>query len=280
MTHTFRIVTRTDASDPASGIHEFTSDSAEFIVEIDGHPIVGLQNIEDGGGCLGIYPDGEHFKLLEVVTVDNSNQTMVTKSGRVLTDADVERFAAEDEDLKADLDSMKVWSPWTSAQAFQLNVFQARGNFHPFTCPNHETLGEVQLVATLDGWVCSKAPECTYTQDWAWEAMFDARNWRTTAEMGKPPEGCLCMATQWAGGWKIVAWNKRCEVHPQLKGTVLDPEVSGKQVVEASRPLHMGGGSVLREVGVPADDRMRAPHSDAVAEEEGVRRSHRGGEGE
>lgn len=189
------------------------------------------------------------------------------------------------DDLKTDLDSMKIWSPWSSGQTFQLNVFQARGNFHAFTCPNHMGFGVVKLVATMDGWVCSQHPECSYTQDWAWLSMLDPLNWKTTAEMASwpPDDGCVCRIEGVRGNWRLVQWSPLCTLHPQLKGTVLDPEVTndyqravasndcgcewesvevgarmvkrdpnckihkylGTQQVLASRPLHMAKGTDL-----------------------------------
>jgi hypothetical protein len=52
-------------------------------------------------------------------------------------------------------------APWTDDEIKNLNVWQAKGFFHPFTCPNDS---DQILVATKDGWVCEK---CNYTQDWA-----------------------------------------------------------------------------------------------------------------
>lgn len=64
--------------------------------------------------------------------------------------------------------------PFTLDQAASLNAYQASGSFHPFTCGNDlcpGTGGEhAVLVAGEDGWHC---PACTYTQDWAHEAMAD-----------------------------------------------------------------------------------------------------------
>jgi hypothetical protein len=84
--------------------------------------------------------------------------------------------------------------------------------------------------------------------------MTDPQNWLTAHEMGSLPEGCMCTVLGDDHGWRILQWNERCEVHPQLKGSHLDPAKNGTQMALASRPLHMGGGEVMREVGVPNDE--------------------------
>jgi hypothetical protein len=237
MSYVFRLTTRSGET------VRLVSETKDFIIEIDGQPVVGLQNAGDEAGDLGTYPDGEHFSTISVVSFQ----------GPVVGDAvdRVDTNPLDDEDLQTDLDSMKSWAPWTSAESFALNVFQKRGNFHPFTCPKHEGEGEVLLIATMDGWVCSKVPTCEYTQDWAWTAMFDAKNWLTTTEIKNRPwlKGCVCTIRGVDGSWRITGWNKLCTKHPQLKDTHLDPET---QMVLASRPMHVSGPlEVLREVGVP-----------------------------
>src|SRR5690349_25116469 len=121
------------------------------------------------------------------------------------------RFGEQDPDLQADLESMKTWSPWGEEEVFHLNIFQKRGTFHPFTCPNHDREGALPLVATTDGWICPAAG-CDYTQDWAWLAMLDSKNWTITDEKYSfPPDfGCLCEVQGSAGNWHIVVWNKDC----------------------------------------------------------------------
>ncbi len=63
-----------------------------------------------------------------------------------------------------------VQAPFTPEQVAAMNAFQARGDFHPFTCGSGNRGdaahldGEGRLVATADGWVC---PYCDYRQDWA-----------------------------------------------------------------------------------------------------------------
>lgn len=58
-----------------------------------------------------------------------------------------------------------ITSPWTTEEARLLNVWQAAGHVHPFTCPNDGAT----LTATPDGWTC---PECKYTQTWAHRHML------------------------------------------------------------------------------------------------------------
>ena len=61
-----------------------------------------------------------------------------------------------------------IESPWTQQQVERANAWQAAANFHPYTCgqrserPPH--VGESELVATPDGWVCRF---CDYKQGWA-----------------------------------------------------------------------------------------------------------------
>lgn len=65
-------------------------------------------------------------------------------------------------------DHDRIFAPWTEKQVDALNVFQAAGVFHPFTCPR--TPYGVVLFATQDGWHC---PSCDYTQNWAHAYMAD-----------------------------------------------------------------------------------------------------------
>ena len=67
-----------------------------------------------------------------------------------------------------------IRAPWTQEQVDRLNEYQRAGAFHPFTCPREHSCSErlygaVELVATVDGWVCPK--DCDYTQDWAHAMM-------------------------------------------------------------------------------------------------------------
>jgi hypothetical protein len=61
-----------------------------------------------------------------------------------------------------------VRPPWSGEQVANLNAFQARGEFHPFTCGNEACPGvngmHASLIALRDGWHC---PACDYAQDWA-----------------------------------------------------------------------------------------------------------------
>lgn len=59
----------------------------------------------------------------------------------------------------------RIRPPWDQATVDGLNRWQARRDFHPFTCGNGDG-GE--LVAQADGWHC---PLCDYRQDWAWGFM-------------------------------------------------------------------------------------------------------------
>lgn len=155
-------------------------------------------------------------------------------------DSKIEEVLAEghDPDLQNDLDSMKIWAPWTDEVVSQLNLFQERGNFHPFTCPNeHET--KMKLVAICDGWVCP-VNDCDYRQDWAWQAMADPRNILTLSTMPVPvngsvfehsnprEQGCTCVLTDGPNGWAIKMWNSSCKLHTQLEGSNLDPDTQGR----------------------------------------------------
>ena len=167
-------------------------------------------------------------------------------------------FGEQDPDFKADLESMKVWSPWTKEQIDQLNAFQTFGTFHPFTCPEqHEgEEPEIKLVALAGGWVCPDQ-DCDYTQDWAWEAMFKPESVTNTDwSIGFPPDhGCLCEVQGTPGNWHIVRFSRECEMHRQLRESHLDS--SGTQEVLAQRPLHMvkedGLQAVMKLVGDPND---------------------------
>lgn len=86
----------------------------------------------------------------------------------------------------------RINAPFTPEQVANLNAYQKRGHFHPFTCGSgkrcvekikitynqpgviKQGLDELEvsttLVATEAGWVC---PNCDYTQDWAWEFMAE-----------------------------------------------------------------------------------------------------------
>jgi len=60
----------------------------------------------------------------------------------------------------------KLEAPWTPDEVKALNDYQEKGEFHPYTCPNHDfERGEVLLKATPLGWVCPTG--CGYTQGWA-----------------------------------------------------------------------------------------------------------------
>lgn len=58
-----------------------------------------------------------------------------------------------------------IHAPWSSAVVIALNQ-QQHSIRHAYTCPLHEH-GAPSLVATRGGWICSEAPDCDYTQDWA-----------------------------------------------------------------------------------------------------------------
>jgi hypothetical protein len=73
----------------------------------------------------------------------------------------------------------KIETPWSDDQVKNLNAFQRKGTFHPFTCGNdrsdeaHKRYAEEHnehdtglLVAGNDGWRCP-VPGCGYTQGWA-----------------------------------------------------------------------------------------------------------------
>lgn len=161
-------------------------------------------------------------------------------------DSQVEDVLVEghDPDLQADLDSQKIWSPWSEEVVKQLNLFQEMGNFHPFTCPNkHDQAtspdGQVPLIADVHGWIC-RVKECDYQQDWAWQAMADPRNILTLSTMpvqingavfehsNPRPRGCTCVIEQTSSGWKIELWNRTCTLHAQLEGSSLDTDAQGR----------------------------------------------------
>lgn len=60
-----------------------------------------------------------------------------------------------------------VRTPWNDSQITALNLYQAAGFMHPYTCGTKEKhaagAGE-NLLATPSGWVC---PNCDYRQYWA-----------------------------------------------------------------------------------------------------------------
>lgn len=65
----------------------------------------------------------------------------------------------------------RLEAPWTTGEVLALIKYQTSSQFHPYTCPNHESLlfpyrGSVRLIPTYDGWVCS-IDTCGYTQNWA-----------------------------------------------------------------------------------------------------------------
>jgi len=67
--------------------------------------------------------------------------------------------------------SDKIHAPWSPEVAVNLNAFQRRGHFHPFTCGLDSDHGS--LIARVGGgWVCPN-DECDYTQDWAHSFMAD-----------------------------------------------------------------------------------------------------------
>ena len=71
--------------------------------------------------------------------------------------------------------SGKVYAPFTAEQLASLNGYQASGVFHEFTCGNDDCPADhAVLVAAEEGWHC---PSCSYTQDWAHEAMADG-SWK------------------------------------------------------------------------------------------------------
>lgn len=61
-----------------------------------------------------------------------------------------------------------IHAPWSEAVIVALN-HQQFGIRHSYTCPlpNHPVETAPNLVATRGGWICSHAPDCGYTQDWA-----------------------------------------------------------------------------------------------------------------
>ena len=72
--------------------------------------------------------------------------------------------------------SERIETPWNWKQVDALNAFQSMSGQHQFTCGAEVYCGKnwpepcATLIATPDGWRC---PNCVYTQDWAWDWMFD-----------------------------------------------------------------------------------------------------------
>jgi ribosomal protein S27AE len=66
---------------------------------------------------------------------------------------------------------MDVEAPFTDDEVASLNAYQKSNLGHPYTC---ECGDHVILIATTDGWVCSR---CAYTQTWCHD--FTA-NWDWT----------------------------------------------------------------------------------------------------
>jgi hypothetical protein len=65
-----------------------------------------------------------------------------------------------------------IKAPWTAEQVDALNQFQRLGYIHEFTCPEPHDGADRSLFATRDGWRC---PHCDYRQDWAHQAMLQAK---------------------------------------------------------------------------------------------------------
>lgn len=104
----------------------------------------------------------------------------------------------------------KIKAPWDGATVAALNAFQDREEFHPFTCPReHLTPGEAKLIATLDGWTCSRAPACGYTQDWAHTFM---------AQVEPQDDFRDREVTYWRGRAEIAEYQlkRAAEIHPGL----------------------------------------------------------------
>lgn len=88
----------------------------------------------------------------------------------------------------------KVRAPFTPEQVASLNGYQQSGAFRELTCRGDgcPAAGEqAVLVAAENGWHC---PACTYTQDWAHEAMADGsweqfRGITVTVDGGPPVKG-------------------------------------------------------------------------------------------
>lgn len=59
---------------------------------------------------------------------------------------------------------------WSEEQIKELNDFQRKGEFHPYTCPGDNDCSDRILIATENGWVCSCGE---YTQDWAHSFHFE-----------------------------------------------------------------------------------------------------------
>lgn len=61
--------------------------------------------------------------------------------------------------------SERLIAPWTREQVNALNRYQKGWKFHPYTCGTEEHENSVDLVATVNGWVCPL--KCGYRQNWA-----------------------------------------------------------------------------------------------------------------
>lgn len=90
----------------------------------------------------------------------------------------------------------EIKAPFTDEQVKELNAYQAKGRFHPFTCigqmkEQEDENGKFKertrsicpdggkLIATKDGWVC---PCGEYKQDWAHAFMASAESKRSNDE--------------------------------------------------------------------------------------------------
>jgi hypothetical protein len=69
-----------------------------------------------------------------------------------------------------------ISTPWTPQQVATLNRYQRESGVHPFTCGAQDHFFRPTLLATVKGWRCPD-PECTFTQEWALEAMTLPEQW-------------------------------------------------------------------------------------------------------
>jgi hypothetical protein len=165
-------------------------------------------------------------------------------------DGPLERLA-EEEPTDVDMESMKIYAPFTEEQVDQLQAFQDFGSWHAFTCGNDHPR-PVNLIPDVDGFECPVS-DCDYEQAWAWIAMLDIRN-LLGVNSHPHAHGCICQVTNTAEGWYISEPNAACNMHPQLIEVLEEVEIPDKDV-EAAAKL-MQSPEITREM---LDDAIISP---------------------
>lgn len=165
-------------------------------------------------------------------------------------DGPLERLA-EEEPNDIDLESMRIYAPFSEEQVEQLQAFQDFGSWHAFTCGNDHPRA-VNLIPDVDGFACPVA-DCDYEQAWAWIAMLDIRN-LLGVNSHPHAHGCICKVVNTAEGWYISEPNAGCNMHPQLINVLEEVEIPDEDV-EAAAKL-MQSPEITREL---LDDAIISP---------------------